>query len=172
LQELGGTIALKLSAAGVQHKSELGGVALGLESASEVCLAYRRLAALAAEHGGAVLAERMLPAGVELLVAAHTRGIVPALVVGLGGIWTELVDDVRVIPLPARPDRVEQALHSLRMRIPIDATAAASLAARVGELLLEESLELIELNPILVGPTGAVAVDAVVCPRAGARTMV
>ena len=94
-------IALKLSAASVQHKSELGGVALGLESAPAVREAYARLEGLAGEHGGVVLAEAMAPPGVELIVAAHDDGVVPALVLGLGGIWTELLDDVAVVPLPA-----------------------------------------------------------------------
>ncbi len=77
-------------------------------------LAYRRLAALAAEHDGAVLAERMAPGGAELLVAARADTIVPVLVIGLGGIWTELLDDVAIVPLPADAARIERALRSLR----------------------------------------------------------
>ncbi|HEY1567844.1 MAG TPA: acetate--CoA ligase family protein, partial [Solirubrobacteraceae bacterium] len=98
-RELDGPVALKLSAARVQHKTELGGVALGLDSASEVRRAHRQMAPLADAHDGVVLVERMAPPGVELIVAAHTDGIVPALVVGLGGIWTELLRDVAVVPL-------------------------------------------------------------------------
>ena len=103
LHELGGPIALKLSAPAVQHKSELGGVALGLAAEPDVRLAYRRLAPLADAYGGAVLAERMAAPGVELLIAARTGAVVPALVIGLGGIWTELLDDVAIIPSPRTP---------------------------------------------------------------------
>jgi acyl-CoA synthetase (NDP forming) len=164
-------IALKLSAASVQHKSELGGVALGLESAAEVREAYARLAVLAGERGGVVLAEAMAPAGIELIVAAHDDGVVPALVLGLGGIWTELLDDVAVVPLPADVSRVHAALLTLRGAplllgarggSAVDLEAVASLAVRVGELVAAGEASLVECNPVFAGPGGAIAVDAAV----------
>jgi acetate---CoA ligase (ADP-forming) len=174
-RELDGPVALKLSAARVQHKTELGGVALGLDSESEVRRAHRQMAPLADAHDGVILVERMAPPGVELIVAAHTDGIVPALVVGLGGIWTELVRDVAVIPLPADAPRIERALAGLRGaplllggrgRPAADVPAAARLAAQVGALLLERGLATVECNPVLVGVGGdglsAVAVDAAI----------
>ncbi len=48
---------------------------------------------------------------------------------------------------------------------PVDLTAAARLAERVGEVLVEEALDLIELNPVFVGPDGAIAVDATASRR-------
>ncbi len=169
LPQLGGRIVMKLSAASVQHKSELGAVVLGLGAEWEVRAAFRKLAALAHAHGGAIRAERMASGGVELIVAAHAQGIVPALVIGLGGVWTEVLDDVRVIPLPARVERIEQELRLLR-GAPLllgarggraaDIGAVARLAERVGELLVSCSLELIECNPVLAGPGGAVVLDA------------
>jgi acyl-CoA synthetase (NDP forming) len=171
LAELQPSIALKVSAAGVQHKSELGGVALGLQSAHEVREAYARLATLAAEHGGVVLAEAMAPAGVELIVAAHDDGVVPALVLGLGGIWTELLNDVAVVPLPADLARVRAALLTLRGAplllgarggSAVDLDAVASLAVAVGELVASDQADLVECNPVLAGPGGAIAVDAAV----------
>ena len=170
--ELGGdALVLKLSAAHVQHKSELGGVVVGLDTEEDVRQAYPRLAALAAEHDAVVLAERMAEPGVELLVAATTDGIVPALVLGLGGIWTELLDDVAIVPLPADAARVETALRSLRGApvlvggrggVSVDVSATAALAARLGEILLDGGLSVIECNPVIAGPSGAVAVDAAV----------
>ena len=174
LAQLGAPIALKLSSAEIQHKSELGAVALDLSSDAEVTSAYRRLAELAHRHGGEVLAESMAAPGVELLVAARTDAIVPALVLGLGGIWTEVLDDVAIVPLPADAARIERALRSLRGAAvlagargagPVDIAAAARLAQRAGELLVAQSLELIELNPVLVWAAGAVAVDASVRRR-------
>jgi acetate---CoA ligase (ADP-forming) len=171
LSELGGPIALKLSAASVQHKSELGGVQVGLTDEARVRAAYEPLAALAAEHHGEVLAERMAPPGVELLIAARTDAVVPALVLGLGGIWTELLDDVAIVPLPASAARIERALLALRGapvltggrgRPAVDVGAACELALRVGELLLERGLELIELNPVFVSQSGAIVADATV----------
>ena len=56
----------------------------------------------------------MAPPGVQLLVAARADAVVPALVVGLGGIWAEALDDVAIVPLPADAERVEKAVLSLR----------------------------------------------------------
>ncbi len=165
LAELGGNVAVKLSDPAVQHKSELGAVCLALRDEAQVRSAYRRLSQL----GLSVLVERMAAPGVELIVAARTDAVVPALVIGLGGIWTEVLGDVAVLPLPASAARIERALRSLRGAplltggrgsVPVDLGAAARVAERVGGVLIEEALELIELNPVLVSPEGAVAVDA------------
>jgi hypothetical protein len=84
--------------------------------------------------------------------------------------WTEVHDDVAIVPLPATPGRAEAALRSLRGaplltgargRAALDVAAAARLAAAVGDLLVERGLSLIELNPVFVYEQGAVAVDAV-----------
>jgi acetate---CoA ligase (ADP-forming) len=112
----------------------------------------------------------MAPPGAELLVSASTGGVVPSLVVGAGGIWTDLLADAAVIPLPATAERVEEAIRRLRAapvftggrgRPALDVGAAARLAAATGEALVDAGLELIELNPVLVHERGAVAVDAV-----------
>ena len=116
-----------------------------------------------------MLVERMEPPGVEVVIAARGDAVVPALVVGLGGIWTEAFDDVAVIPLPASATRVEAALRSLRGAGAltgerdgdgVDLNALAELGARIGELLIERGLALLELNPVLARADGAVALDA------------
>jgi acetyl-CoA synthetase len=173
-RELGRAVALKLSSGSVQHKSELGGVRLGLGQENEVRAAYGLLAALAATHEGVVLAEEMASPGVELIMAARTDGIVPALILGLGGIWTELLDDVAIVPLPADAARVEAALRSLhgaplllgaRGGAAVDLAAAAALGTGLGELLVDEGLAVVECNPVIAGPDGAVAVDAAIGRR-------
>ena len=169
VEELGAPVAMKLSTRAVIHKTDLGAVVLGLTSAEDVRAAHRRLLELGVE-GAAVLVERMAAPGAELLVAARRGAVVPALAVGIGGLWTEVYDDVAIVPLPASPGRVERALRSLRGaplltggrgRPPLDLPAAAALAAGVGDALIEGGLSLIELNPVLVYERGAVAVDAV-----------
>jgi acetate---CoA ligase (ADP-forming) len=176
LIELGGATVLKLSAASVQHKSELGAVVLDLRTEDGVRAAYAHVAALAERHRGEVLAERMEMPAVELLIAASSTGIVPALILGLGGTWTELLDDVAIVPLPATAARVERALRSLRGapvltggrgRAAVDIAAATALAARLGELLLEGAFALIECNPVLVAPDGALVLDATIRRFAG-----
>jgi acetate---CoA ligase (ADP-forming) len=175
LSQLGGNIALKLSSPTLQHKTELAAVWLGLASDEDVSAAYGQLEPLARQLGADVLAERMAAPGVELIVAARADAVVPALVIGLGGVWTEVLGDVAIVPLPADAARVERAVRSLRgsplltggrATEPVDVSAVARLAQRVGEILLEESLDLLELNPVLAGPSGAVAVDATARRRA------
>jgi acetate---CoA ligase (ADP-forming) len=174
---LGRPVALKLVAEGLLHKTDAGAIALGLADERNVRWAYRDLVRARNpthpppnHHAGEVLVEAMAPAGVELLVSARRDAVVPVLTVGLGGVWTEVLADAVVVPLPADPERVERALGSLRaapLLDAVDVTGAAELAARAGALLLEEGLELIELNPVIVSPRGAVAVDALV--RTGAN---
>jgi acetate---CoA ligase (ADP-forming) len=178
LSELGGHVAVKLSAPSVQHKAELGALSLDVRTEEEMREAHGRLAALGIEDS-AVLVERMAPPGLELIVAARADAVVPCLMVGAGGIWTEAVDDVAIVPLPASPDRVEGAMRRLRAvgagravwaargrAASVDLAAAAALAARAGELLVEQGLELLELNPVRVDERGAMAVDAVAATAA------
>jgi acetyl-CoA synthetase len=169
LSELGGRVAVKLSAPSVQHKADLGGLVLDVVTDEGVREAHRRIAALAIEDAR-VLIERMAPPGAELLVAARADAVVPSLVIGAGGIWTEALDDAAVVPLPATAERVEQAIRGLRVAPlltgargapAVDIAALARLAAAAGALLLENGLELLELNPVIVHEHGAIAVDAV-----------
>ncbi len=172
--EVDGPVAVKLSGPGLRHKSEAGAVALGLGSAAEVRDAAERLLALPEADGADLLVEPMAAGGAELFLAARRDGVVPALVVGLGGLWTEALDDVAIVPLPASPARVEGALGALRGAAllrgrgtePLDVAAAARFASRLGRLLLEQELDLIEVNPALLGRRGCVAVDALARRRA------
>jgi succinyl-CoA synthetase beta subunit len=168
---LGGRVALKVSSPDLLHKSERHALALDVITDEDVRSAYRRLAGM----GGEVVVERMAEPGLELLVAARRDAVVPALVLGLGGVWTELLDDVAIVPLPASAARVERALRALRAaplltggrgRRPLDVAAAAAVAQATGEALLSLDAELIELNPVIVHERGATAVDAAVRLRA------
>jgi acetate---CoA ligase (ADP-forming) len=179
LAELGGTVAVKLAAPSLRHKSDAGALVLDVRAEDELRSAHRRLTSLGLD-GGRVVVERMAPPGGELLVSACADAVVPCLVVGAGGVWTELLADAAVIPLPATTERVEEAIRSLRAapvltgsrgRPPLDVVAAARLASATGEVLIDAGLELIELNPVLVHERGAVAVDAVVARRAGGRAV-
>ena len=167
--ELGGAVAMKISHPEIQHKTDIGGVVLGLTDPQLVGAAAEQLLALRPD--AVVLIEEMASPGTEMLVSATRDGVVPALVIGTGGIWTELMQDVVVIPLPADPARISDALRSLtsyemlaggRGRTPLAVDALCELAAAVGRALVEDGLSLVELNPVIVTETSAVAVDAVV----------
>jgi len=168
-QQLGGHVALKISHAEIKHKTEIGGVVLGLTDLAEIARTAKRLLSLI--DGAVVLVEAMAEPGVEMLVSATCAGVVPSLVVGLGGIWTELLDDVAVIPLPADAERVRAEVERLngftllsggRGKPALAVTSLYPLAERVGDALLSEDLSLIEINPVLVSHKSAVAVDAII----------
>ncbi|WP_424530904.1 acetate--CoA ligase family protein [Sphaerisporangium viridialbum] len=129
------------------------------------------VAAERAAPGMAVLVEEMVAQGVELLVAVRRDGVVPVLVLALGGTWVEVLDDVVLLPLPATPRRVVEALGRLRGaslltgargRPPVDLAALGELASRTGDLALAKNLTLVELNPVIATPEGATAVDALI----------
>ena len=106
-RELGGAVALKRT--GLRHKSVNGGLILDVDDELAVKQAYRRL-------GGTVLVELMAAPGTELLVAVRRDGVVPVLVVGLGGVYTELLDTAAIVPLPVTRARVTEALQHPRRR--------------------------------------------------------
>jgi acetate---CoA ligase (ADP-forming) len=173
VDELGGPVAIKLASPALRHKSDARALRLGVEAPAAARAAYRELRARGGQSGR-ILVERMEPQGVELLVAARADAVVPALVIGRGGIWAEALDDVAIVPLPAHAERVWRAIHSLRgitaiQRGPggdaVDLEAAAALAAGVGSLLLEAELDLLELNPVAVQSEGCVTLDAVARSR-------
>jgi len=167
--ELGGPVAMKVSHTDVQHKTDVGGVVLNLTDPQRISVAAEQLLAL--RPGGVVLVEQMATPGIEMLVSATRDGVVPALVIGTGGIWTELLQDVVVLPLPTDAARVAEGLRSLksypmltggRGRPPVAVDALCDLAAAVGDALVAEQLTLVELNPVIVSEKSAIAVDAVV----------
>jgi acyl-CoA synthetase (NDP forming) len=175
LSQLGGRVVIKLSGPELRHKSELGALALDLQSEADVRAAYSRLSELPAAASASLFVEAMAEPGVEMIVAARTDAVVPALIVGLGGIWTELLSDAAVIPLPASATEIEEAIRNLRGAALLDGGrggvklaigALAEFAAGIGELLLSDRLELIECNPVIVSEHGAVAADALIARRA------
>jgi acetyl-CoA synthetase len=173
-RRLGFPVVLKLSSPGLLHKSELGALALELTDEEAVQAAFAHLHRLPGHSSTPVLVERMAEPGIEILVAARRQGVVPTVVVGLGGVWVEVLNDVAVVPLPARAGSIGAAMAGLagarllrgdRGGRPIDFAAVARIAAQVAGLLLDRDLDLIELNPVVASDQGAVTVDAVARER-------
>ena len=173
---IGGPVALKLDAEGVAHKSELGGVRLGLEGDEAVEAAGRALLDIGRRHGSGVrglLVEAMAPAGVELILGLRRDPqFGPVVVVGLGGILTEVFDDVAIRLAPVDPEIAGSMLDGLRGsaillgargRPPVDRPALVSMLVALGRLGVERSdiLE-VDLNPVIASEIGAIAVDALV----------
>ncbi|WP_084965792.1 GNAT family N-acetyltransferase [Thermoactinospora rubra] len=160
-----------LKAVGPVHKSDVGGVRLGLRTPEEVRHAYREMAeAIGPEMTGA-LVQPMLPAGVEIIVGGVTYpSFGPLVMAGMGGVAADLLGDraLRVPPLTAETAldmigelRCAPLLRGYRGRPPVDVEALARQVVGVADLLedLPEVAEL-DLNPVIVTPQGAVCVDA------------
>ncbi len=149
-RQFGGEVALKLDAVGLAHKSDLGGVALGLRGDDAVHAAATALYEAGGRAGLTIrglLVEPMAPAGVELIVGLRRDPqFGPVVLVGLGGTLTEVLDDVaiRLAPLDeASADamldglRGARLLESVRGRPPIDRAAIASMLVALGRLGVE-----------------------------------
>jgi acetyl coenzyme A synthetase (ADP forming)-like protein len=173
-QELGGEVALKAIVPGLVHKRDVGAVRLGLEGAQAVEQAARELRAALEEHGNAVdgfLVQAMAPPGVEMLVGvvcdAHFG---PVVACGAGGTAVELLGDVQVRLAPVAPTEADDMVHGLRT-FPLldgfrgapraDVAALEGVVVRVGWLAANHpEIAELDLNPVIVSPTGAVVVDA------------
>jgi len=176
--DFGGPVALKIVSPDILHKSDIGGVRLGIDGNDAVATAYEDVLAAAAKVPGAqvegVLVSPMRSGGTELLV-----GVVrdpqwgPMLAVALGGIFVEVLGDSALSPLPVTPARARELLESLRGAAllrgvrgtaPADLDALATTVARVGDLALAlgDDLEFLEINPLRVDGKTVEALDAVV----------
>lgn len=166
----GGAVAVKLLDASVLHKTEIGGVHLGVDSAARLDAA---LDALEAAGASAFLLERMADPGVDLVLGARRDPVFgPVVVLGLGGIATEVYADVAVRSLPvsrrsalAMPDELaaRELLHGFRSGPDLDANALAdAVLALGGALLANPRIAEAEINPLRVTQKGLVALDSVV----------
>ncbi len=170
-ETLGYPVVLKAVGATLTHKTELGAVKLNLRDADAVANAAKALAGL----GDALLVERMVPDAVaELIIGIdHDPAFGPYLIVGSGGILVELVGDSRLLLLPASRDEIADAIGSLKVATllkgyrgkpagDIDAAIEAVLAIQRFALATNDRLLELDVNPLIVRPEGAVAVDVLI----------
>jgi acetyltransferase len=173
LAALGSPVAVKLLDAAVLHKTEIGGVHLGVRTPTDLDAALDRLDAAGAR---AYLVERMAEPGVDLVLGARRDPVFgPIVLLGLGGTTAEALADVtiRVAPLsPAAaagmPDELagRALLHGWRGGPVLDVAQLSDVVSAVGDLLAANpDLDEIEVNPLRLTATGLVALDAVVIPR-------
>ncbi len=160
-----------LKALGLLHKSDAGGVALGLADEHALAAAHARMeAALVPE--GYVVEQMVASAGaVELIVGCRRDPrFGPLVLVGLGGVYAEVLRDVAVALAPAEPDELEELIMSLRGaslltgargRAPVDVAAVAQAAAALSRLAADHpQIVEVEVNPLLATPDGAIGLDA------------
>jgi acyl-CoA synthetase (NDP forming) len=171
LAELGGPVVVKLLDADVLHKTEVGGVHLGVRTPADLDGALDALAAAGARR---VLVEQMATAGPELLLGARRDPVFgPVVVLGLGGTTAEALADVavRLAPLSRRQARGmlddlegRAVVEGFRGAAAVDRDALADAVVGVAGLLAASpALSEVEVNPLRVLPDGSiVALDAIV----------
>ncbi|MFZ0217109.1 MAG: acetate--CoA ligase family protein, partial [Candidatus Dormiibacterota bacterium] len=169
---LGYPVALRVCAAGIAHKSELGGVALDVDTDAAVRAAFASVGA-----GRPVLVSPMRKGGVELLAGVTgdpTFGQV--LAVGLGGIWAETLHDVALRVLPVDATDVAEMLGELRGAPllqgargadPVDQVRLVELLLRLSRAaaLLGPHLQAVEVNPLWCGGGQIEALDVLVITK-------
>jgi acetyltransferase len=169
LGELPGPLAVKLLDAAVPHKSEVGGVHLGIRDAAGLDAALDALEEIGASR---FLVESMAPGGVDLIVGASRDPVFgPIVLVGLGGVVAEALADVAIAPAPLHPSDAEALPDELVGRAllggfrggPVaDRAALGQVIAALGDLLVAHpGIEAVEINPLRVTPDGLLALDAV-----------
>ena len=180
--ELGFPVVAKIESPDIPHKSDVGCVLTGLSSADETRAAATtilgRAAALGARIDG-VRIEQQATDGTAVLVGALVDPqFGPAVVVGAGGIYTELLDDAAVLLAPATAEEVRNALAGLRIgtvlagargQPPADVAALADAVAAVSEFAwaARDEIDALDVNPILVHQqnAGITVVDAMLLRR-------
>jgi acyl-CoA synthetase (NDP forming) len=181
---VGYPVVLKAQSADLSHKSDAGGVVLGLADAEALKEGWQRLADNIAKHRpglilDGVLIEGMGARGLELIIGARNDpDWGPVILAGFGGVTAEILQDVRLLTpdltreaIKAELDQLKSAalLHGYRGSPALDVEAAASLIETIGRLLrAEPSIREIDLNPVVLYPAGegAVALDALMLAEA------
>ena len=173
---LGLPVVVKVVSPDIVHKSDIGGVVLGVDSPSAVAEAFRRVTTAAGAVPGArldgALVSAMRPGGIEMIVGVvrdEQWGL--TLVVGFGGVLVHVLDDTAVRPLPVARDDVRDMLDELRGSVlldgvrgakPVDRELVVSTIVDVARLAqrLGDDLSSLEVNPLRVDAGGVEALDA------------
>jgi acyl-CoA synthetase (NDP forming) len=170
-ERIGWPVVLKTAATGVAHKSDVGGVRLGIADAGTMVAAY---AEMSHSLGPEVTVSAMVPPGAELALGiVRDRHFGPLVMAGAGGVLVELLTD-RVFGLPPLDEtRAQDMLDRLKARRLLDGFrgAPASNVASVADAIVRLSalaadtgdlISGLDINPLIAGPSGCVAVDVLV----------
>lgn len=165
--DIGFPLCLKIDIDEISHKSDVGGVKLGLASLAAVAAAADELWVRFPDED--LLVMPMFPPGFELLAGLSwdsTFG--PVIVVGRGGIWTEVEDDIVVLPLALNDAEIADELSQLRCfpmldggrgQDRLDVDAIVDLVAALGNLGRDNGQPRVDLNPVIVYPDGLALAD-------------
>jgi len=173
-EELGYPVVLKTTAPGVAHKTDADGVRLDIPNLEGLTTAFEDISA---RLGPSVSIAAMAPRGVEMhLGLVNDPMFGPLVLVAAGGVLVEVLHD-RALGLPPLDDaaalrlidrlKIRPILDGVRGAAPSDVAALAHAVSRMSVLAgdLGDLIDAIDVNPVIVSPTGCVAVDALVVPR-------
>ena len=183
-EELGFPVVLKIASAEIQHKSEIGGIVLGLEDAGQVEAAFDDVMIRAREKApraklDGVIVARMAPPGIETILGASQDPVFgPVVMFGLGGVFVEVMKDVTFRVAPFDVDeahrmiseiKAARILDGVRGHPAADKDALAQALAKLSEIAAAnaDNIDSIDINPFIVLPEGegALAVDALLVPK-------
>lgn len=180
--DIGYPVVLKAQSAALPHKSDVGGVILGIADEAGLRAAFARMSGSITIPLDGLLVEPMAKRGTELFVSARRDPAWgPMLTIGLGGVWVEALNDVRTFPAglgeeailaEIRALRGARLLQGWRGEAPVDLPAVAAVAAQLGALLIASPwVQEIEINPLLVypGKEGVLILDALIATDRPAR---
>jgi acetate---CoA ligase (ADP-forming) len=173
-ERLGFPVAVKTAKPGVLHKSDVGGVRLGVDDSPSLEDAYGDLERAL---GPPVTVSRMAPPGVEIAFGiVRDPQFGPLVLVGAGGVLVEVMKDRRLAMPPLDEERAQALIDRLEIRPLLDGVRggpAADVEALAGALValswlahdLGDRIYELDANPVICGAAGCVAVDALVIPR-------
>jgi acetyl coenzyme A synthetase (ADP forming)-like protein len=175
-EDIGYPVVLKIVSPDILHKTEAGGVLVGLSSAGDVAQGYDAIVANAKGYDAnasitGVQVQQMLGSGEEVLIGAVTDPTFgPVMTFGLGGVLVEVLRDVTFRLAPTSPEdardmidgiQAAEVLRGVRGRPGVDRDALAAMIERVSALVSDfPEISEVDLNPVLATPEGATAVDA------------
>jgi acyl-CoA synthetase (NDP forming) len=181
-REIGGAVALKIVSPDILHKTEAGGVELGLSSPQDVSAAAADILASARRYApeariDGVSVQQMVPPGIEIVLGVkNDPQFGPLVAAGLGGIMVELLGDttVRLAPIDDHAARAMLAslrghalLTGFRGKPGIDIDGLVDIICRLSELAhdLRDVIDQIDVNPVIASADGAIAADALIVCR-------
>ena len=178
--EIGYPVVLKTDEPGIAHKSDVGGVRLGLAGPEAAGAAYDDLAT---RLGPRVLVCQTAAPGTELALGLiRDAALGPLLVIGAGGVLIEIFSERSVVLPPLTRSSAREVIARLRLAAvlagargqrPADLDAIADAIAGLSELAadLGDLLDALDINPLICGPSGAVAADVLAVTRPGRQAL-
>ncbi|OZI52859.1 acetate--CoA ligase family protein [Bordetella genomosp. 4] len=182
-ESTGYPVVLKIVSEDIAHKTEVGGVALHLHDAEAVRTAYANILDSVGRHAPdarieGILVAPMVQGGTELIAGVSQDAVFgPVVMVGMGGIYAEILKDVALQAAPVSEDEAADMIRSLKMfplldgargQAKADIAAAARTVARLSEYAYRhrDDIAEIDMNPILVRPQGqgTIVLDALMIP--------